>query len=197
MERHVSFLPPPQCWAACNLELADRLGSCVAPPLQYDVVKLPDPMYVHINDCIPQEEIQVSAGQFTKLVASARQCGAEKNPVHVWDNPSSNRASRTLLIAYIPRCASTEALENIFRRFGTVCLATIVCEGNGQSKCFGFVSFANHAAANSALLATATGRVILEDENSKVWHLKASWAREEQKTRRSRLATARRRNAQR
>jgi len=91
---------------------------------------------------------------------------------------------------------SAEDIKRIFDRFGTVCSATIMCDSNGQSKCFGFVLFAEHAAASSALAACATGRVILEDKAFKVWHLKASWAQKEGRVKGSRLAAVSRHTTQ-
>jgi len=179
---HLSFMPPLQPSPVYPLKLTDCCGFAVAPPLQHERFSLTDPMYVHIStpphtgDGYPHTEMQVPVRGFTKPAASAHPCSSSEKPERIRSNQSHRGASRTLLIAYIPRHASAEDVEHVFEHFGTICSATITREPNGQSKCFGFVSFAKHEDAKSALEACATGRVILEDESFKAWHLKASWA---------------------
>jgi len=140
-----------------------------------------------------RKEMQVLASRFITHAANACACSANETSEHFQSKESGNEASKTLLVAYIPRSASVEEVRQFFGHFGTVCSATIVREENGQSKCFGFVEFAKHEAAKSAMQACATGRAILEDDDFKAWHLKASWARKQSKKGANRMPAVRRR----
>jgi len=94
MEGHVMFVPPSQHSPAYILKLADLFGSVVGSLLQYERLKLPDPMYVHVEaplrkkDCNSYEEMQVPVSRFMKLPASAHPCGAGEAPQHAGSNQS-------------------------------------------------------------------------------------------------------------
>jgi len=177
MEGHVPFMSVPH--SPAYLPKLDLFGSADGPPLHYERLQLPDPMYVHVNapthkkDSTPCEEMQVPAGRFMKLVHS---CGPSETPEHFRSNQSGKEAVRNLLISYIPRSASVGDIRRVFEHFGTVCSASTGCEGNGKCKGIGSVLFAEHSAAKSAAEACATGSVILEDDSGNTWHLKASLA---------------------
>jgi hypothetical protein len=176
------------------LKLADHVGPLLDPPIQYEKLRLPDPVYVrlpkpmHTRDGDVHDKQQMSVCRLMELAASTNPCGASKDTKHLRCNQSGKGASRTLLIAYIPRCASAHDVEHVFQQFGTICRATIMREDNGQSKCFGFVRFEKHDVAKSALEACFKGHVVLVDEDFKAWHLKASWAKADQKRTGYRLA---------
>jgi len=82
----------------------------------------------------------------------------------------------TLLVAYLPRCATGKDVQNAFALAG---ISPPHAANVVSSTCFGFVKFSDHDAAMTALQACAKGQVGLRDPAGKVWHVKASWARAE------------------
>jgi len=146
----------------------------------------PDPAYVFVPtlaqtlDDDYRRETQAPVCRFREVAENAPPCSATGDSKRFRCNKSKTGDPRTLLVAYLPRRASTEEVRGVFGRFGSVCSANIVRDEDGRSKCFGFVQFENHAAAAGALQACYDGRVMLEGEGFKAWHLKASWARAEQ-----------------
>lgn len=91
-------------------------------------------------------------------------------------------AQKTLLLAYLPRCANEDDVQSAFAAAGITanCFVSIMREGS-QSKCFGFVRFPTCDAAKAAMLACSNGTMVIKDRESKAWHVKASWARSELK----------------
>lgn len=98
--------------------------------------------------------------------------------------PMSSKSGKTLVVAYLPRCARECHVRDAFTLagIGGCCFVSIMHDEHGQSKCFGFVKFSTVHAAMSAMVACAKGGVCLEDHLNKVWHIRASWARTECKT---------------
>jgi len=89
-------------------------------------------------------------------------------------------AQRTLLVAYLPRCATEDDVQSAFAGFSTSCVVSIMREGS-ESKCFGFVKFLTRDEAQSAMLACTNGGIMIKDRSNKAWFVKASWARSELK----------------
>lgn len=98
---------------------------------------------------------------------------------------------RTLIIAYFPRSSTEAELAAVLEPCGPVRLVRIARGDSGQSRCFAFVEFASQEGAEAALEACTSGRVILDDEYGKTWHLQASIAKHATATpfpRRSRMS---------
>eukprot|EP00419_Tripos_fusus_P062494 CAMPEP_0172924884 /NCGR_PEP_ID=MMETSP1075-20121228/212537_1 /TAXON_ID=2916 /ORGANISM="Ceratium fusus, Strain PA161109" /LENGTH=265 /DNA_ID=CAMNT_0013785637 /DNA_START=33 /DNA_END=830 /DNA_ORIENTATION=+ len=90
--------------------------------------------------------------------------------------PFRVKAIKTLLIAYLPRCATSKGVDNAFSLAGIVPPQALNLV---SPKCFGFAQFADHDAAMRAQSACAKGTVVMFDDAGKAWHIKASWARAE------------------
>eukprot|EP00419_Tripos_fusus_P008187 CAMPEP_0172695442 /NCGR_PEP_ID=MMETSP1074-20121228/27361_1 /TAXON_ID=2916 /ORGANISM="Ceratium fusus, Strain PA161109" /LENGTH=199 /DNA_ID=CAMNT_0013516069 /DNA_START=56 /DNA_END=655 /DNA_ORIENTATION=- len=167
------------------LRTPDHVNSVFELPLQHDMIKLPGPMYVHSTDLGCEgngdhcQEVQTAMTSSAEVAMFAIPRGNRNESKRPRCNQTSIQTSRTLLVAYMPRHASKKEVEVIFRNFGIVLSAKIMRDRDRQSKCYGFVKFACHEAAAAALRACAKGHVILEDQDFKAWHLKASWARVE------------------
>merc|ERR1712060_224295 len=86
-------------------------------------------------------------------------------------------------MGYFPRCATEEELITAFvsAQVGVPCLASIMHDEKGASKCFGFTSFSLHEEARTAMQACADGRIVMRDHAQKVWHVKANWTQVEAK----------------
>jgi len=147
-----------------------------------------DPIYVRVTEMARLEDVQTSACCFSEVASNTPSCHDMKDVESLRISHLGTAESRTLLIAYLPRCACAKEVQYVFERFGTVCAANIICDGHGQSRCFGFVQLKTHEAARAALKACAKGHVILEDKDFKAWHIKASWAKTEHKRKGSQLA---------
>jgi len=115
---------------------------------------------------------------------------ANKDSTQYAYNHTRREKARTLLIAYLPRCATDKDLERIFGGPKNVRSISIVRDARGVSKCYGFARFSSHEVARAALEACYQGSIILEDDNFKAWHLKASWARTEHKERHREMTSA-------
>lgn len=176
------------------MKLVDRVGVFLEPQPQHEMMKSVEPIYVHVPEVARAEdgdsvqEMQTSACCFREAAATMPSCTDMRDSEWFQCSHSRIGESRTLLIAYLPRRACAKDVQHVFERFGTVCAANIMRDGHGQSKCFGFVHLETHAAAKSALMACAKGHVILEDEECKAWHIKASWARTKHTRKGSQLA---------
>jgi hypothetical protein len=94
---------------------------------------------------------------------------------------AEQRKSKTLLLAYLPRCATEKQVETALNAssIGSPCSVKIVRKKDGESKCFGFARFPTCAAAKAALFVCEKGEIVLLDLAGKRWHIKASWARTE------------------
>jgi len=184
------------------LKSDDHVGLVLDPLLQAEGMKSPDPVYVHITALAHVEqdnsrlETQTPVCRFREVAAVGPPRSASRDSKSIQCNRSKTAEPRTLLIAYLPRNASAQEVQSGFECFGTVCSATIMRDADGRSKCFGFVRFQSHATAAAALQACQKGRVILEGEGFKAWHLKASWARTEHLKREGQPAMFSRRSAQ-
>mmetsp|Transcript_59953 Transcript_59953/g.118924 ORF Transcript_59953/g.118924 Transcript_59953/m.118924 type:complete len:102 (+) Transcript_59953:23-328(+) len=83
---HESLVPPLQHSLPHPPKLAGRVGSAIGLLPQYELLKLPNPMYVHIVPplhtmvCKAHEEIQQRASRFKQLAASTHPSGASENP---------------------------------------------------------------------------------------------------------------------
>jgi len=96
------------------------------------------------------------------------------------NGPESDKPKRTLLVAYLPRCAAEHDLEQAFVLAGiSGNLSVHVVREEGTSKCFGFVRFPTRDLARAVYEACQDGKIVIQDGDGKPWHIKASWARTE------------------
>lgn len=84
---------------------------------------------------------------------------------------------RTLLLAYFPRKATEQELEEIFGVYGEITLLNLCKDKFGAPLCYGFLRFREAQAAEKAHDDCRDGHITMKDAGGKVWHLKASWAK--------------------
>lgn len=84
----------------------------------------------------------------------------------------------TLLIAYFPWEATEQDVAREFNKYCSVKKVHLVMDKDrSRPRCFGFVKFASHEDAKTALDVTLKGLVTLNDSRNHIWHLKAEWAK--------------------
>mmetsp|Transcript_43611 Transcript_43611/g.95034 ORF Transcript_43611/g.95034 Transcript_43611/m.95034 type:complete len:242 (-) Transcript_43611:123-848(-) len=89
-------------------------------------------------------------------------------------NAKGGQASRTLLVASLPESTGEAEMEEIFGEFGAVRKASLMRNSQGGSRCFGFVKFEDHAAAEAAKEAGDRNEVMFRTVAVRV-----EWARRE------------------
>eukprot|EP00659_Diplonema_papillatum_P018667 gene18667-28817_t len=64
----------------------------------------------------------------------------------------SDDASRNLIVNYLPKSVDEEQLRTMFQRYGEIERAKLMTEEpSGESKCYGFVKFADAQSAVNAI----------------------------------------------
>jgi len=93
--------------------------------------------------------------------------------------PTFAKPTRTLLVAYLPRCAKAHDVQNAvaLAGIGGCCFVNIMRDQVGESKCFGFAQFSTCDLAMAAMVACRDGKITLPDYMQKPWHVKADWAK--------------------
>lgn len=89
------------------------------------------------------------------------------------------KPDRTLLIAHFPReCYENDDIRTSMVQFGPISRINLISDPETKKpKCYGFVEFMDHNSAASALEASVKGQVVLFDQRSHPWHVKAEWTR--------------------
>jgi hypothetical protein len=184
--------PPSDCFAPVDTNRDGRFDSLAydttGDDLINEVLALPDGW-----ECLPDAQgepllFHAAIGAF-RIHHGSMLRRAERDAARASVGPD---VKKSLLIAYFPRNAGSGKLRHTFSAFGSVASIKIVQDVNG-SKCFGFVNFVEAAAAEEALTQCARGRIILQDETGKKWHVKASWAKIDEARPRRRRGGQRRR----
>lgn len=84
----------------------------------------------------------------------------------------------TLVLAYLPKCASERdvcaKLDQALRTQHAVQKCRIVRDERGASACYGFFEFRDTATMERVMEICTTGRIVMDDHTGHAWHIRAS-----------------------